>query len=308
MTGPVVDKDDQDGKSVVLVVGATSQIGRSLLPRLADAGYTVQATARRARPDYLQDDDRIGWHRMDYATRTALPPLGAADSLIHLAPLPALPPLLQLVRQAGVRRIIALSSTSRFTKAESSDPGEQELAARLAVAEVWLEQACTTERIAWTLFRPTLVYGYGADKNIATIANLIAKFGFFPLAGAGRGLRQPVHADDLAAACLAALPISATYGKSYNLSGGETLTYRAMVGRIFQALGKRPRFIVLPLPVYRGLVAAISLAPRYRYITAEMAQRMNEDLYFDHSEATRDFGYAPCRFQPESGLRGLSPE
>ena len=49
----------------------------------------------------------------------------------------------------------------------------------------------------------------------------------------------------------------------------------------------------------RGLIAMVSLLPRCRYVSGEMAQRMNMDLCFDHSEATRDFGYAPRKFEPD---------
>lgn len=292
----------------VIVMGASSQISRSLLPRLTAAGYTVQATARGASPAYPPVSAYHSWHRVDYAARTITPPLDRADILIHLAPLPTLPPLFETVGRAGVSRIIAFSSTSRFTKTGSSDPGEQALALRLAAAEDWLAKTGTDQHIAWTLFRPTLVYGYGVDKNVSTIAGLIAKFGFFPLAGAGRGLRQPVHVDDLAAACMAALHNPATYGKRYNLSGGETLSYRAMVERIFQALDRRPRFILLPVTVYRGLLALISRAPRYRYISADMVRRMNEDMVFDHGEASRDFGYAPRPFEPRAALLGVAAD
>jgi len=36
--------------------------------------------------------------------------------------------------------------------------------------------------------------------------------------------------------------------------------------------------------------------PRYRNWSSAMAERMNRDLVFDHSEATRDFGFAPRAF------------
>jgi hypothetical protein len=32
-----------------------------------------------------------------------------------------------------------------------------------------------------------------------------------------------------------------------------------------------------------------------------MAQRMNEDLVFDHTPAVHDFGFAPRLFRPELG-------
>ena len=62
-----------------------------------------------------------------------------------------------------------------------------------------------------------MVYGCGMDKNIFSVAGFIRRFGCFIMAGEGNGCRQPVHADDLADACLKALHNEATYQQDYNL-------------------------------------------------------------------------------------------
>ena len=97
--------------------------------------------------------------------------------------------------------------------------------------------------VDWVILRPTLIYGLGQDKNISEIVRLIRRFGFFPLVGQAKGLRQPVHAEDVATACLSALEKTDVVNRAYNLSGGETLSYREMINRVFTALGRRPRLI-----------------------------------------------------------------
>jgi uncharacterized protein YbjT (DUF2867 family) len=139
------------------------------------------------------------------------------------------------------------------------------------------------------------------DRNVTLIARLIRHFGVFPLLGKGSGLRQPVHADDLAAACVAVLDNPASFDRAYDLSGGETLSYRQMVERIFAALGRPPRFLPVPMAAFQMAMSAIARLPRFRDFNAEMARRMNEDLVFDASAARRDFGYAPRPFQPSFG-------
>ncbi len=62
--------------------------------------------------------------------------------------------------------------------------------------------------VEWVILRPTLIYGHGRDKNITEIARFIRRFGFFPLLGKANGLRQPIHVEDVAEACFAALRIS----------------------------------------------------------------------------------------------------
>ena len=88
------------------------------------------------------------------------------------------------------------------------------------------EAAVAAGAIPWTVLRPALIYGLGLDRNVTAAARFIRRWHCFPLGGPGKGLRQPVHADDLAAAALAALDLPAAEGQSFNLGGGETLSYR----------------------------------------------------------------------------------
>ena len=281
----------------VMVSGATSQVGRFLLPKLAAAGTKVYALSRHGGHDSAKES-AIHWLRADLGQPDMAETLPPADALIHIASIRLLPALLPGMAAKGVRRVIAFSSTSRFGKARSADSHEVDLVARLVQAEEAVKRICNEHGIDWTIFRPTLIYGAGIDSNVMTIAKLIRRFGVFPLLGEAKGGRQPVHAEDLAEACVLALEASATFGKAYNLSGGEVLSYRQMVERIFAALGKRPRFVRVPIVAFRLAMALVSLVPRYRDYNAEMARRMSEDLVFDYSKAARDFGYAPRSFRP----------
>ncbi len=196
----------------------------------------------------------------------------------------------------GARRVIALSSTSRFTKDDSSDPDERAVALRLADSESCVQAWAESHGVEWIILRPTLIYGLGRDKNIAEITRFVRRFGFFPLLGKAKGLRQPLHAQDVAGACIAALGSSDAVNNAYNLSGGETIAYRDMVARVFSALGGPVRLLPVPLHVFRFAVALLRLLPQYRNWSSAMAERMNRDLVFDHSEATHDFGFKPKPF------------
>lgn len=93
-----------------------------------------------------------------------------------------------------------------------------------------------------------------------------------------------------------------TFGETYNLPGGETLTYRAMVERVFEALGRTPRVLRLPAGLFRALLTLAGLWTGS--VSGAMASRMNEDLVFDATAAGRDFDFAPERFleHPERDL------
>jgi nucleoside-diphosphate-sugar epimerase len=149
--------------------------------------------------------------------------------------------------------------------------------------------------------RPTLIYGgkFG-DRTVRDIAGVIRRFGFFPVFGDATGLRQPVHADDLARACLQICYNRETYNRSYNVGGGEILPYHEMVARIFAAMGRRPRMLRIPLPAFELAAKLARLHPSYRHIRSSMAERMGKDMTFSNAEAISDFGYAPRPFKVAS--------
>ena len=283
----------------VIVSGATSQVGRFLLPLLVQSGYRVVALSRETAPDWKADyAENIFWLKADIQDPISLSTLPTARSLIHLAPLMILPPQLERFAALGIKRIIAFSSSSRFSKTVSPITAERTYARHLAAAEEELASSSEKHGIRWTVFRPTLIYGLGMDRNITLIRRLIRTVGVFPLFGRAAGLRQPVHAADLAAACVAVLENPQTYDRAYDLSGGETLTYHAMVSRIFESLHHKPKFVTIPMVLFRAAIGVLSFIPRYRDFNIAMAQRMNEDLVYVHDEATRDFGFMPKKFIP----------
>jgi len=276
----------------ILLTGATSQIGVFLIPRLLEAGHEVIALGRRNHPDSRIDSFKLDLRHLDHVH------LPDADVLIHIAGLNFMAGLMAPIKRSGIHRVIAFSSTSLITKRNSPDKAENAMIENLAMAELDLQQVCNAVGISWILFRPTLIYGAGKDKNIEFIRSMINFFGVFPVIGKGDALRQPVHADDLAAACVAALSHPATINRIYNLSGGEVLSYRRMVEKVFESCGKQTRIISVPLIIVRLVLKLIRLIPRYRYLNDAMICRMNMDMVFDHDDATRDFAYSPRSFQP----------
>ncbi len=285
----------------IAVFGAYSQIGYFFLPALAADGHRVLALSRTAREGFGTGTARVFWRQYsNQSLREVFAANQRLNAAIYLGPLPVLPELLPALVERGVRRAIAFGSTGRFYKTESGDPRERGMIASLIAAEERIARLREELGIQWTIFRPTLVYGCGMDKNITLIARFILRFGFFPLIGNGKGLRQPLHAADLANACVSALANPSTYSKAYDMSGGSELTYRAMVEAVFRAMGKKPRFLSIPLPALRAALRVANLLPRLHYLNPEMANRMNIDLCFDHSDATRDFGFSPRSFEPDA--------
>jgi nucleoside-diphosphate-sugar epimerase len=277
--------------SPVLVLGATSLIGAFLMTRLNAAGIEPTALSRRPPPG-----DDVCWIDGDLADPNLadeLPPVGAVFSL---SPIWLLPQALPALKARGMTRLVAFSSTSRFTKQDSPEPSERAVAKALAEAEAEVEAFCAVHGVAWTILRPTLIYVEGRDGNVSRLAGLIRRFKVLPLSGQGGGLRQPVHAEDLALGALAAARSPAAHDRAYDLVGGETLTYRVMAERIFEGLGRRPAILTLPTWLFRLLLTLAK--PFYPGATATMGDRMAQDLTFDDTAARRDFGWAPRDFRP----------
>jgi nucleoside-diphosphate-sugar epimerase len=270
-------------------LGASGLVGAQVLRSLADADAEVIAFARKppARPA-----EWVKWSSPDADDPQDKP----ITHWISTAPIWATAERFPLFERHGARRIVALSSTSIFTKAASPNGADARLARDLMAGEALLQRRAEARAIGWTILRPTLIYGNGADKNVSEIARIINRFGFFPLVGEAKGLRQPVHAADVAMACVHALESASARNRAYNISGGETLSYRAMAERIFRALGRpvvTPRVPLVAFDV--ALAIANRIVPGKGWSSA-MAARMNLDMAFDHSEAARDFDFSPRPF------------
>lgn len=288
----------------ILVSGGTGLVGHYLLQRLeAMSDCQVTAVSRQAETAPRRPSS-VSWRSLDIEAHGAANVLDC-DVLLHCGPLWLLPGWLEGGRADGPLRVIAFGSTSKFTKARSAHDGERDVAESLTRAEDALEELALRRGFRLTIFRPTLIYGGGLDKNVSVIARFIDRFGFFPLLGEAAGLRMPVHAADLAGACLSALDNANTFGRSYNLSGGCAIPYREMVTRIFAGLGRQPRMFSLSPGLLRGGIRAMRMLPPFRHLTPEMVNRMATDMVFDHGPAAADFGYSPREFRP--GRQDLVP-
>ncbi|ATX81427.1 Nucleoside-diphosphate-sugar epimerase [Mariprofundus ferrinatatus] len=256
----------------------------------------VVAVSRNA---YSSEHSEV-WVVRDLQTDDPFMDQESFDYWIHAGFLSLVPRWLESAKKAGVKRVVTFSSTSVFTKQDSSSPYERTIIRSLIEAEEELSRQCEVLGIDWTLLRPTMIYGAGRDKNVSFVQSMIRRFGLFPLVGGGKGKRMPVHADDLAQAAVAAMQSDAAVNRSYNLGGGETLTYREFVERIFTLENRNPRFINIPLVVARLLVHLVRLLPAFRHVTPAMFERMSIDLVFDYSDAARDLDYCPRPFTFES--------
>ncbi|HEY6941933.1 NAD-dependent epimerase/dehydratase family protein [Dokdonella sp.] len=276
--------------AVVLVLGASGAVGRFLLPRLVAAGDDVLAVSRTPR---TSASARLHWLQGDLGhALPALPPLdvlyscGPLDAFAHWyarAPLQA-------------RRIVAIGSMSIDSKQASTDAHERALAARLRDAERTLAATADARGGAWTVLRPTLIYGAGVDQSLTPLVHRARRWRIFPRIAGARGLRQPVHADDLAAACVAVAARARCAGRPYAVGGGERLAFATMLERVRASLPFRTVPVPLPLRALRGVLAMTGRAG----LSPALVDRLGVDLVADLGDAQADFDFAPRPFRPDA--------
>ncbi|PZQ19907.1 MAG: hypothetical protein DI564_01310 [Rhodanobacter denitrificans] len=279
---------------LAFVAGADGQIGRFLVPRLLDAGWRVIALSRRPRPPSQRPG--LQWRCGDLYG--AMPALPAVDALFSLGPLDGLASWLPAAHVDGIGRIVAFGSMSAESKRASPDPAERALAARLAASEQALAGAAAALGAGWTVLRPTLIYGAGMDRSLTPIAQLARRLRVFPRVIGGEGLRQPVHAADLAEACLAAWAQPQAAGRVYALGGGERLSFAAMLERVRAGLGVATVPLPVPLALLRVGGALWRTSPGMPHLAAAV-ERLSADLIAEDGAAAAELGWSPRPFRPD---------
>jgi uncharacterized protein YbjT (DUF2867 family) len=204
-----------------IVLGGSGIVGGHIVAKLIMAGEHPIAISRSP----PADERAVRWVQGDLARPESLqlPRITTVYCTAHsLLLAKALPSLFS----DELRRVVLFTSTSIVTKLNSDIPAEREGLQRLAEGEQQTIDMCTRMGVGWTVLRPTMIYDEGRDANVSRLARLIQKVGVMPLAGRGAGLRQPVHAEDLAIGALNAASREAARDKIYALPGPRSVIAR----------------------------------------------------------------------------------
>ncbi len=278
-----------------LVFGLTGQVGAALRAQLLAGEAEIIAPTRTAQTDAPGLRWLVGSLQQP-------PMLGADyDAVVSLGPLDAFSQWFQGSALAPAR-VVALGSTSVHGKRDSPDPREQALVATLLAAESGVARTCAERGCALTLLRPTLIYGLGRDRNLSRVVALARRWRWLPLPYAAQGLRQPVHASDVAAAVLAAVRPAQACPGLFDLPGGETLPFDQMLARTLAAAAPGARLVPVPGPIFRLGVRALRATGRLGDAGEGVLARLDRDLAYDSGPARIALSYAPRGFQPTADL------
>lgn len=214
---------------VVLVSGATGNVGREVVSQLTRKGVTVRALARTPNAAGLPDGVEVVYGDLS-APETLNKSAEGVDAVFLVWPgLPTdfAPAVLDAFKKYA-RRVVYLSSMSVRENIEQADP--------ITAFHAAIEQQIERSGLEWTFLRVS-----GFATNTLGWAGQIRDEGVvrWPYASAARSL---IHEKDIASVAIQALGSSRHNGAKYILTGPQTLTQAEQVHAIGQAIGRRLRY------------------------------------------------------------------
>jgi UDP-glucose 4-epimerase len=296
-----------------LVTGATGFIGRRLVDRLRDEGWSVRALLRT--PSTGSWDDSVV---VDLATGAV--PANAVrdvDAVFHLAGkahaveavgesdadyavnVVGTTALLEAACAEGVEYFVFVSSVKAATP--DSPYGWSK---RRAEEAVLATRPGPGPRVC--VVRPVLVYGPGNKGNLERMMNAIDRRRFPPLADPGNR-RSMVHVLDLVDALLLCATSNAADGRTYVVTDGHGYSTRTLYVEMSRALGRPVPSWTVPLGVLRaaGRVGDVvgRLTGRRAPLDSTGVERLVESAEYDGEAVCRELG-----FRPVQDLRAALPE
>ncbi|MFE6270215.1 NAD(P)H-binding protein [Streptomyces goshikiensis] len=222
---------------MIVVTGATGNVGRHVVERLLAAGETVRALTRDPAGARLPARAEVVGGDLT-RPRTVEPALKGASALFLFAAPGTAGPVLRAAGEQGVRRVVLLSSSAVTYDTEGSDNA-------IVAYHREIERETEESGLEWTLLRPC-----GFSVNTLRWA---------PRIRAGNVVRGPyaraemalIHERDIADVATRVLLTDGHVGARYVLTGPEPLTQAEQVRRIGEAVGRPVRYEEVPPDVAR---------------------------------------------------------
>ncbi len=270
----------------VLVTGANGHLGRRLIARLLRSGEReVRAFVRSERAAATLRDDPMtkgvdvvvgdytdearlaeamqGCRFVAHFVGIIKESAGATYEDAHEATCRS---LARAAAASGIERIAYLSIIGA-----RPDHANACLASKGRAEELLLEGSAPA-----TVLRVPMVIGEG-DYAAASLGRQ-ARSGFAPMISGGRTRQQPIDADDVLNAVLAAFDRSGASGLALDLGGPENLSHRELVARAARLLGQRgPAVLPIPRPLVNAAVALMQTTSSSPGMTRDMLDILEHD-------------------------------
>lgn len=249
------------GMGRILVSGASGYIGGRLVPELLARGYRVRVMVRADSPEYKERWPGADIHVVDAldkeGLKKSLDGVYAAYYLIHSmllgqkkfesADIQAARNFRDAAEENNVGRIIYLGGLGDVNTHLSPH-----LRSRMQVAG-----ELRNGRTPVTVLRAAVIIGSGS-ASFEILKNLVRVLPVIPCPTWTRTHCQPISIRDVIKYLVGVLETPESAGKSYDIGGGEILSYQKMMQILAGVLGKKRFFVPLP----------VSITRLYAYITS----------------------------------------
>ena len=287
---------------MLLLTGATGQVGSALLGRLLAEGTSVRCLVRNPR--------RLGARRVRVQIALgdlADPPsfrnaMRGVDTVVHLAAAIRDQPrgsieelggiatwrMVQAAERAGVERFLFFSALGASTHSR----------ARFLRAKALAEQAVREAGMHSIVFSPSIVYTPG-DRWL-TLLERLALLPAMPVSGRGLAIYQPIWAEDAADCVMGALrSLDAARGpnvsRSFELAGPQTLSHEEIVRLVLRSLNRRRPLAHVPTPIVSRVLRLLEAAAGTRaFATWDEAELMEVSMVSSRGDADAErLGVSP---------------
>jgi uncharacterized protein YbjT (DUF2867 family) len=202
---------------MILVTGATGNVGRPLVARLAAAGVKVRALTRRpAEAGFPDGVEAVSEARFDGVDALVLNIAGSSGN-------PGA--LLTAAVEAGVRRVVTVSAL--VVEDGGGDVADLHRGVELAV------EAGVPE---WTHLRPGAFAANSLHWRDQVLAGDVVRGPY------AQACTSPIHEDDIAEVGVRALLTDELVGQAPPLTGPQSLTFAEQVRTIGEVLGRPLRY------------------------------------------------------------------
>lgn len=284
----------------VAIAGATGFVGSVLRTRLADRYRIRGLTRSRGRvtdADGEADGPGVEWRRCDlyrlHEVTEALRGCDVALYLVHsMSPSARLTQAdfadLDLLMADTFRRGAEAAGVKQIVFLGGLVPGDEELSKHLA-SRLEVEDALAAGPVPFTAIRAGLIVGAGGS-SFAMMANLVRRLPLMILPRWTRSRTQPVALDDVVRAVEIVLENPDDFIGRFDVGGPDRMTYREMMRRTGEAMGRRiamldvrafsPRLSVLWVSLFGGQPRALvaPLVDSLRHDMVAGANRLQERL------------------------------
>jgi len=221
---------------MILVTGATGNIGRPLIEVLQREGARVRGVTRTPHAAALPAGVEVAYGDPSRPETMAAALRGVTRLFLNpLAVQGATGPLIALARESGAARVVAVSSTNI-----DDDPATQPSRIR-GVNYREVEDALVASGLEWVALRT----GLHATNSIGQWADQI-RAGDTVYGPYAASAAAPIHERDIAAVAARALLTDSLVGTRPVLTGPQSLTQEQMVGNLGDALGRPLRYQEIP--------------------------------------------------------------